>query len=186
MAYNSEHEIRALLDLYFEGETTLEQEEALRAFFCGNDVPADLEYAKAMFAGFSSVNGNEFCKDIVIDYTAEQASSNAKGIPRRRTLLRVYSAVSLAAAAILVTVLTITLSPEKPTVYCYLNGEPVTDISIAERQAEMAIRLLQGSAKASENGYSTIQEAAKPAQKLGRAMDIISAMADVDSEQGSN
>ena len=48
MEYN---EIRRLLDRYFDGETTLDEEQALRRFFASTaDVPADLRYAAPMFA----------------------------------------------------------------------------------------------------------------------------------------
>lgn len=42
--------IRQLLDRYFKGETSLEEEEILRAFFSQTDVPADLRRYRDLFA----------------------------------------------------------------------------------------------------------------------------------------
>lgn len=41
--------IKQLLDRYFEGETSLEEEEILRAFFSQTDVPADLRRYRDLF-----------------------------------------------------------------------------------------------------------------------------------------
>lgn len=41
--------IKQLLDRYFEGETSLEEEEILRAFFSQTDVPADLLRYRDLF-----------------------------------------------------------------------------------------------------------------------------------------
>ncbi|SFW23040.1 hypothetical protein [Chitinophaga sancti] len=51
MEYN---EIRELLSRYWEGETSLEEEELLRSFFAGNrqELPADLREAAALFGYF--------------------------------------------------------------------------------------------------------------------------------------
>lgn len=43
-------QIEPLLERYFEGEATLAEEEALRAFFRGPDVPEHLEPYRAIFA----------------------------------------------------------------------------------------------------------------------------------------
>lgn len=45
--------IRLLLDRYFEGETTLEEEKILAAFFASADVPADLQPYRALFGFFA-------------------------------------------------------------------------------------------------------------------------------------
>lgn len=41
--------IKQLLDRYFKGETSLEEEEILRAFFSQTDVPADLRRYRDLF-----------------------------------------------------------------------------------------------------------------------------------------
>ena len=44
--------IEQLLEAYFEGNTTLAQEQELRAFFGTSEVPAHLEVYRSMFMGF--------------------------------------------------------------------------------------------------------------------------------------
>ena len=54
MVYNRS-EIEELLNRYFEGETSLQEEQTLKEYFLNADnVPAKWNYAKAMFTGFSS------------------------------------------------------------------------------------------------------------------------------------
>ena len=44
--------IEQLLETYFEGQTSLEQEQQLRDFFMQQEVPAHLQVYQPMFAGF--------------------------------------------------------------------------------------------------------------------------------------
>lgn len=48
-----DRDIEKLLDRYYEGETTLEEERQLRQFFQGNDVPAHLQSHAAQFSYFA-------------------------------------------------------------------------------------------------------------------------------------
>lgn len=180
MAHSNEREIRELLDLYFEGETTLEQEEALRGFFGGDDIPEDLLYAKAMFGGIAALRNDVAAKAVSVP-AGEMKAAPAK--KRSRALSIIYRSVSVAAAVVVVTLVAVKFVPEKPTVYCYLNGQPVTDINVAERQADMAVRLLEGSVKASADGIATVKEASKPVERIGRALQMVSAMAGIDAEE---
>lgn len=48
------YKIRALCDRYFDGETTAEEELALKAYFMeSEDVPSDLKAVKVMICGFA-------------------------------------------------------------------------------------------------------------------------------------
>ncbi len=51
MALNNN--IEALLDKYFEGETSLQEENVLKEYFTQTDVPQHLEQYQAMFAYFA-------------------------------------------------------------------------------------------------------------------------------------
>ena len=44
--------IEQLLEAYFEGQTSLEQEQELREYFLNEELPPHLEMYKPMFAGF--------------------------------------------------------------------------------------------------------------------------------------
>lgn len=163
--------IRELLELYFDGETTLEQEKQLRDYFTGcDDIPADLLYAKAMFGGFTLAEQHACSAEVNIP--------DAKKLPAKRgRLSRIYTSISVAAAVVVAAGLTWVLAPEKQTVYCYLNGEPVTNIEIAARQAQMASRLIETSASVSANNISTFREAGKSMEHLSRIMQFAGQLA---------
>ncbi|MFL1897352.1 hypothetical protein ACJRPK_16730 [Aquimarina sp. 2-A2] len=46
------YKIKELLTVYFEGESTVDDERILRKYFSGNDVAAELEQYKRLFAYF--------------------------------------------------------------------------------------------------------------------------------------
>lgn len=52
--------IEDLLDAYFEGETTVQQEQELRDYFSGADIAPHLELYVPMFNAFVSAQGEKF------------------------------------------------------------------------------------------------------------------------------
>lgn len=203
------------MELYFEGGTTLAQEEVLRRFFDRGDIPADLWYAHTMFAGFAAI-GREGCgagadTGMAVDGMPEASKGMepAQGIApdsRRGTRIaegnvpesgkgvkptafrtkarRVYMSVSIAAAMLAAAGITWSVVDRQPTVYCYLNGEPVTNMKTAERQAEMAMRILRGSAKASAEGLETAREVAgKPIERVASAVRNTAPSISADGEE---
>ena len=138
MEYRTE-DIRGLLELYFEGETTLEQERTLRDYFtAGHDVPADLEYAQTMFG--------------VLGETARQAAAPVQAAVAAKPLRTIRPAklaawsAAVAAAIMLAVAVTVTLprADAEETVYCYLNGEAVTDYDTALAYAQDVLDALSG------------------------------------------
>jgi len=58
--------IEALIDLYFEGETTLEQERVLQNYFSGSAVAPQLEMYRAMFNGFEGARKEHLQKELIL------------------------------------------------------------------------------------------------------------------------
>lgn len=193
MEYDKRIEIRYLLDAYFEGETTGEQEHRLKEYLLSEDVPSDLLYARAMFAGFSRA-AEDGCacqpefgpkeESIGTVPTAEVHDAITETAPAavgqnttvRKNIRRRMIYVSMSVAASLMIILGVTftqIAKSRPTVYCYMNGEPVTDINIAARQAQMAARLLEGSARASADGMAKVTEASKPMEKIESTLRML-------------
>ena len=56
-------DINSLLERYFNAETTLEEEQTLRDFFSGDDVPAELQQWRALFV-------NDECETLGDDFDA--------------------------------------------------------------------------------------------------------------------
>jgi hypothetical protein len=136
MVYNMS-EIEELLNRYFEGETSLQEEQTLKEYFLNADnVPAKWNYAKAMFTGFCSNK----------EATSHTVAVKKKGMPIKR----------IAAAAAVVALLSVSatlLIPKEKEIYCYVNGKPVTDYELALKHAERAFGIME-------------KEISKPAQGL--------------------
>ena len=136
MVYNRS-EIEELLNRYFEGETSLQEEQTLKEYFLNADnVPAKWNYAKAMFTGFSSNK----------EVTSHTVAVKKKEIPLKR----------IAAAIAVVALLSVSVAlfvPKEKEIYCYVNGKPVTDYELALKHAERAFGIME-------------KEISKPAQSL--------------------
>ena len=136
MVYNIE-KIEELLNKYFEGETSLQEEQTLKEYFLNADnVPAKWNYAKAMFTGFSSNK----------EVTSHTVAVKKKGMP----LKRIATAVAVVA---LLSVSVALFVPKEKEIYCYVNGKPVTDYELALKHAERAFGIME-------------KEISKPAQSL--------------------
>lgn len=136
MVYNRS-EIEELLNRYFEGETSLQEEQTLKEYFLNADnVPAKWNYAKAMFTGFSSNK----------EVTSHTVAVKKKEMPLKR----------IAAAVAVVALLSVSFAlfvPKEKEIYCYVNGKPVTDYELALKHAERAFGIME-------------KEISKPAQSL--------------------
>lgn len=121
-------EVKALLELYFEGQTTLQQEKELSTYFLTEEsIPAELLPYKAIFAAFAAT------KEVT---TAVEPKDQR---PRRSWKIIWGAVASLSAAACLV--LGIFLWSESPQdrtadLVCYIDGVEVTDSDIARAEAE--------------------------------------------------
>lgn len=86
--------IEALLERYYEGETTLAEERMLRDYFATATVPPELEHHRSMFAGFKAAH-EEGIRDEGFFDKLEQALVVSEPAPRviawspapRRTLV---------------------------------------------------------------------------------------------------
>lgn len=143
----SENDIRALLDKYFEGGTSLEEEALLREFFASAsasaaglttdpttglpaDLPSDLHAACAMFGHFAQAAATKCPASVQLPPAAAGRRTSAEPKPALRPRRRIfYTRISAAAVIALAVGLAITLheSRHPDKIYCYVNGKPVTD-----------------------------------------------------------
>lgn len=123
-------DIEALLNKYFEGETTCEEERRLRRFFTEGLIPKHLQMYRPMFAYFEAER-----KEHV------QASATTVRPERRKRTFSYYMTYGLGvAAATLLLVLSIRhLSPE-PASYVVIDGKQYTDARLIREQAKAAFR----------------------------------------------
>ncbi|MEH6408725.1 MAG: hypothetical protein V7767_15715 [Leeuwenhoekiella sp.] len=68
------NKIEQLLDAYFEGETTLAEEQKLRDYFTGDDVATHLEPYIAMFSAFAKAKQEVFTGEINLPQTQKKRS----------------------------------------------------------------------------------------------------------------
>ena len=186
----SDKEIRRLLALYFDGATTDAQEQELREFFARDTVPADLAYAKAMFGAFATTAADtcSFTDALLSERLLRRTEGEAECHPRQGRRVRLAALLTTVAAAVAV-LCTLYLSDrrENTEIYCYLNGEPVTDIDIALRQVNMAERLLKAGVHSTATGADAIREAGRSLDALRTARNIMEhvkkAAEEVDSQE---
>lgn len=93
--------IEQLVERYWRCETSLEEEEILRAFFTQKDVPAELEKYKSVFAyeqneSKTDVLGDDFDKK-VLDRINGQKAVKARVITMRQRLMPLFRAAAVVA-----------------------------------------------------------------------------------------
>lgn len=113
---DSEH-LSQLLDRYFRGETTPEEEASLRRILLSQDAPTTPEaQAAAAILGLANEPHEKMASAIRL-HTSPTRS------------WRIVAATVVSAAAIIAVAITLTLT--RPTVYGYVNGRPVTSLAEA-------------------------------------------------------
>jgi hypothetical protein len=117
-------DIKILMDKYFEGTTTCEEERQLRSFFATDEVPDEWAVYKPIFACLDE----ERQKVMTVQHTA-----------RRRPLYLHYLWGSIAAAILIVLgIAGYDYLSQQDTNYVIINGEKSTDIRLARQQAQKA------------------------------------------------
>lgn len=131
--------IDELLNKYFEGETTCEEERQIRHFFIREQVPERLEVYRSMFA-FLETQNKQFRSE------NEERSAKSKTVPAtKKTKKKIrhyirYTLSGIAAGLILLFGITgihhqMTATPDN---YVIINGKKYTDINMIKEQAQSA------------------------------------------------
>jgi hypothetical protein len=114
--------IRILIDKYFEGQTSLNEEKMLQRYFRQKNIPAALEVYRPMFQYF----------------TLERKARRR----RRPSLLQMWLPVSSAAAVFLFFVIKLALTtPENLSAdsRVYIDGKRYTDVELIQTEALKAL-----------------------------------------------
>jgi len=127
-------EIDQLINKYFEGETSLEEEAKLKAFILSRDLlPDKYNRIKAMFS-FYETGSTETCELKIENIIPFQKK-------KRNSLRIIYYAVA-AGAAILLGIWFMQDSKIEKPVYAYINGEPVENQELAFKEAQKALMII--------------------------------------------
>ena len=124
--------IEELIDKYFEGNTTCEEEARLRAYFSSTDIPSSLIQYKPMF-----------------DYFSQEIASNLQEQPVSKRKKRVWLYTLTAAAACFLIVFGIGSLLNTSTHYCgdnyvIINGTCYTDMHKIQTHAKQALKEVGG------------------------------------------
>ncbi len=183
-----ENVARRLLEKYFDGMTTLEEEALLAGYLTSGNLPADLEYARAIFAGLTAVRSATAdgvrCQMPPVGERMESSQKRGPGRTetgrrRRMTLRTVWlGGIAAVAAVVMASVAYMESVRPRPQIYCYVDGKPVTDPEIAARQVLMAQRIMEAGINALESGIETVERTGRSLRNIGAEAD--SACADDD------
>ena len=121
----NQEQLHRLIDLYFEGLTSLEEEQRLRDYFTSSDVDPDFRLYQPMFQYFEEERGAQAEPD--------------RGRPetqRRGLIIRRMGLVAAACAAVLIAVgVWVYQAPVKEKSYAYVDGKRYTNIEVLQTQA---------------------------------------------------
>lgn len=147
-------QIKELLNKYFEGNTTLEEEAMLRDYFSdAGAIHRDFEYARDLFVHWTESSQMEYKGDSIV--------KNGRALRNKRRV----GWLAVAASVCLLVVAGLFWPVEQQTVYAYIDGKPVTDKEIA--LAEMKKALGQVSQEFNR-GTSELQRISKFNEMEGR------------------
>ena len=102
-------EIEKLIGKFYEGETSLAEEQALREYFAGNEIPDHLQEHRRMF-GFFEQERSEVIRNEAFDEQlfARLEASEGKVVPMPARRTRIAYVASIAAAAVLLIAVALT------------------------------------------------------------------------------
>ena len=144
--------IKQLIDLFIEGETSLEQERTLYAYFAQQDIAPELEEYREMFQGFA-----------VIDQSARDKSEVVIPRSKRKSMrLPLITAMSVAASiALIFGIFTFADKQEEKRLkqqyegsYMIVNGERIDDLQKMKPEIERILayaELMERSTSISDN-----------------------------------
>jgi len=158
---NTNNDINVLIEKYFEGLTSLDEEQRLRDYFRQENIPQDLEMYKPLFQYFTSER-----EDISQNrHPALDAGSpdNHKGLRvklamTKSKILR-WSSIAAAACLLLFISLRLFLNTDgtlSETSQAYIDGKKYTDIELIRTET---LKSLENLSEGSEDAYSSQIEA---------------------------
>jgi hypothetical protein len=119
-------ETKRLLDKYFEGRTSCEEEQQLRRFFAEGDVPEDLKIYRPIFA--------------CLDEESKHASSEKKHASHTLRIRYTWGAIAASLFIILGIAGYNQFVRVDDTNYVIINGKKYTDVNKAKQEAQKAFQ----------------------------------------------
>ena len=92
--------IEHLLDRYFEAETSLEEEQILRAFFSQENIPAEMEQWRALFTSDNDILLGDDFDARIMETIEEQPAVKAREVSLTQRLMPLFKAAAVVAIII--------------------------------------------------------------------------------------
>lgn len=132
-------DIQHLIDKYFDGESSAEEEKILHRYFTQEDLPEELKVYASLF---------RFLDDEATALAIlNEIRSEEKRPARRRLLsLRNLRTIAAVAATLLIAVLLLTRPDRKPALtgsYVWVDGKQITDPATVQKYAEASFGKIQ-------------------------------------------
>lgn len=132
-------DIQHLIDKYFDGESSAEEEKILRRYFTQEDLPEELKVYAPLF---------RFLDDEATALAIlNEIRSEEKRPARRRLLsLRNLRTIAAVAATLLIAVLLLSRPDRKPALtgsYVWVDGKQITDPATVRKYAEASFGKIQ-------------------------------------------
>lgn len=132
-------DIQHLIDKYFDGESSAEEEKVLRRYFTQEDLPEELKAYASLF---------RFLDDeaTALAILNEIRSEEKRPVRRRLLSLRNLRTIAAVAATLLIAVLLLSRPDRKPALtgsYVWVDGKQITDPAIVRKYAEASFGKIQ-------------------------------------------
>lgn len=132
-------DIRSLLDKYFEGDSSAEEEKVLRRYFAQDNLPEDLKVYASIFRFID----DEASALAVLNEIRSENGHRTRRRVRSYKNLRMIAAV---AATLLIVILVLIRPSRQPSLngnYVWVDGKQITDPAIVDKYAEASLGRVQ-------------------------------------------
>lgn len=118
-----------LLNKYFDGNTTCEEEREIKRFFSEGNVPSELEVYRPLFAFFEE----EAKQDSIHTECINEETKQIKAIRPKRNFI--YTMSSIAAGLLIILSIAGIKQINRPANYVIIDGHKSTNVQLAREQA---------------------------------------------------
>ena len=167
----NEQKTEELLQRYFDGATSLDEERELQRYFAESDIPDSLKVYRPMFTFFD--------KERAVQPPAQ------KPVIRN---LRLFSIVTGIAASIAILIMVgLPFKQQSDNYVYYVDGQRIYDETAAIALAENKLQMLTQSMQKAQNSMATfgkVQESIQPLQQLNKISNTLQQLEIIGTEIG--
>lgn len=152
----NEQKIHELLQLYFDGATSLNEERELQRYFAAGDIPDSLKAYQPMFAFFAE----------------ERAVEPPVKMAATRNIRLTLSIIAGIAASIAILFMVGMPKAKSDNYVYYVDGQRIYDESAAIASAESKLQLLAESMQKAQNGMAALEKLHESSQTIQQILGI--------------